>query len=375
MSKLFEKTSIKGIELANRFVRSATWEGMATLEGAVTPKLVETMIALVKGGVGLIISGHTYVRPDGQASPWQLSIGKDKFVPGLREMNARIHERGGKIVVQLAHAGNFAPKELISQAPLAVSVFDGLADAPRREMKVQDIRDIINAFAEGAYRARSAGFDGVQLHSAHGYLLSQFLSPIFNKRQDEYGGNIRNRVRVHIEILKAIGKAVGKDYPVLIKMNCEDFAENGMVLEDSLQFARLLAGAGIDAIELSGGTLVSGRLSPSRMGINSEDKEAYFEPEARAFRKEISIPLILVGGMRSFGVAERIIEEGVADYISMSRPLIREPGLINRWKSGDLRKSECISDNRCFQPGREGEGIFCVTERREKKDAPPPVHP
>ncbi|MBW2648997.1 MAG: NADH:flavin oxidoreductase, partial [Deltaproteobacteria bacterium] len=358
MSKLFEDSAINGMNLPNRFVRSATWEGMAADDGAVTPKLIETMAALARGGVGLIIGGHAYVRPEGKASPWQLGIYTDELVPGLQEMTAAVHACGGRIIAQLAHAGCFTSAQLTRQPPLVVSDFDGLpAESPRKEITALDIREIVEGFSAAARRAGSAGFDGVQIHSAHGYLLSQFLSPAFNKRRDEYGGSIHNRARIHFEVCHAVREAVGKDYPVLIKMNCRDFVENGLELEESLQVTRLLAGAGLDAIELSGGMLTSGRLSPSRSKINSQDREAYFREEASAFKKEIDIPLILVGGMRSIEVAEQLVEDGVADYISMSRPLIREPDLINRWKAGDLRKAQCKSDNLCFSPGLEGKGI------------------
>lgn len=366
MSILFENSELNGMALSNRFVRSATWEGMAAADGAVTPKLIETMVDLAKGGVGLIISSHAYVRPEGQAGPWQLGVYKDELIPGLREMTAAVHECGGKIVMQLAHAGNFAAEPLTGRVPLVVSDFEGLAELPRKELTVQDIAELVVAFADAARRAKSAGFDGVQIHSAHGYLLSQFLSPAFNLRQDVYGGDIRNRARIHLEVYHAIRKTVGEDYPVLIKMNCRDFIENGLTLEDSLEAGKILADAGLDAIELSGGLVTGGRRSPSRPGINSEEKEAYFREEARAFKNRINIPLILVGGMRSFEVAERLVKDNVADYISMSRPLIREPDLIHRWKAGDRRKAKCTSDNLCFKPALEGEGIYCVTEKTEK---------
>ena len=353
--------------LSNRFVRSATWEGMATTGGDVTPKLIETMAALAKGGVGLIITSHAYVRPEGQASPWQIGIFKDELIDGLKEMTEAVHDCGGKIVIQLAHSGNSAPEQLTKQPPMVVSNFEGLAKTPRKEMTVSDIRELAAAFADAAGRARSAGFDGVQIHSAHGYLLNQFLSPAFNRRQDEYGGEIQNRARIHLEVYHAIRKTVGEDYPVLVKLNCQDFAENGLSLEDALQAGSMLADAGLDAIEVSGGVLSSPKLSPVRPGINSESKEAYFREEAKAFKKKIDIPLILVGGTRSFEVAERLVENGTADYISMSRPFIREPDLVNRWKDGDRRKAECRSDNQCFGPAMKGEGIYCVTEKREKE--------
>jgi len=149
-------------------------------------------------------------------------------------------------------------------------------------------------------------------------------------------------------------------------MNCRDFIENGLVAEDSLEVGTMLVSEGIDAIELSGGVLVGGKLNPSRMGIKSEEKEAYFQNDAKAFKEKVPVPLILVGGNRSFQVVERLINEGIADYISMSRPLIREPDLINRWRAGDLSKAACVSDNMCFGPVMKGEGIYCLTEERER---------
>jgi 2,4-dienoyl-CoA reductase-like NADH-dependent reductase (Old Yellow Enzyme family) len=366
VNTLFERTVINGMELSNRFVRSATWEGMATEDGAVTPKLIDTLVALAKGGVGMIITGHTYVVPEGQAGPWQLGIYKDELVSGLKEMTATVHENGGKIVLQLAHAGHFAFKQATGTAPMVVSDFEGLAKSPRKEFTAEDIRNLVARYADAAGRAKAAGFDGIQIHSAHGYLFSQFLSPAFNRRQDEYGGEIRNRARVHLEAYKAMRQSVGADFPIMIKLNCQDFAENGLTLEDSLQVGRMLADEGLDAIELSGGLLTGGKLSPSRPGIKTEDREAYFREDARAFKKEISIPLILVGGMRSLEVAERLVEESVADYISLCRPFIREPALINRWKAGDRGRALCKSDNLCFQPAMQGDGVYCLTEEREK---------
>ena len=367
MGTIFEPSLINGMQLANRFVRSATWEGMAGEDGNVTPKLIELMTDLAKGGVGLIITSLAYVHPYGQAVPWQLGVYSDELIPGLREMTGAVHDKGGKIVLQLVHAGFFASAKLTGQTPLAASHVAGIAKSPRREMSQSDIEKIVTAFAQAANRAKTAGFDGVQIHSAHGYLLSQLLSPMFNHRRDEYGGDIQNRARALIAVLKNIRIAVGNDYPILVKMNCQDFVENGLDLEDAVEVGQMLAENGIDAIELSGGILTSRKLSPSRMGIKSENKEAYFQNEARAFKKKIDVPLIVVGGMRSFAVAERLVNEGIADYISMSRPFIREPDLINRWKTGDLRKAACLSDNQCFGPGMKGVGIYCVTEERERQ--------
>ncbi|MGB5745789.1 MAG: NADH:flavin oxidoreductase [Desulfobacterales bacterium] len=367
MSKLFEASEINGMKLANRFVRSATWEGMAADDGACKPKLIDLMVGLAGGGVGLIISSHSYVSPEGQAGPWQIGVYDDKLIPGLEAMAAAVHKNRGKIVMQLAHAGYFANAKLTGQTPLAPSNVEGFAKGARQEMSADDIQGVVKAYGAAAHRAQTAGFDGVQIHSAHGYLLSQFLSPAFNHRKDEYGGDIQNRARALVEVLREVRQAVGKNYPVLVKLNCQDFIENGLQPEDSLQAGKMLVENGIDAIELSGGVLISPKLSPSRMGIKSEEKEAYFQNEARAFKTNISVPLILVGGNRSFQVAERLVNESVADYISLCRPLIREPDLINRWKSGDLSKATCLSDNMCFMPAREGKGIYCLTEERERK--------
>ncbi len=361
---MFEEIRINNMILENRFVRSATWEGMAQRDGSVTPRLIDYMVALAGGGVGLIVSGYAYIRQDGQSGPWQLGVDRDELIGGLREMAARVHENNGKIVLQLAHGGFFAMGKLIGQSPIAASAVVGMAKSPRRVMTINDIKELVGAFAEGARRAKEAGFDGVQIHAAHGYLLSQFLSPAFNRRSDQYGGSIENRARFLIEVLRAVRLIVGADYPVLVKMNARDFMDNGLELDDSLKVARMLVKEGIDAIEISGGFLNGGKLNPSRMGVDSEEKEAYFREEAKAFKREIAIPIILVGGNRSFAVAEELVSGGITDFVSLSRPLIREPELINRWKSGDLMKAKCISCNRCFGPGVTGQGIYCVDEKR-----------
>ncbi|KUG05357.1 2,4-dienoyl-coa reductase [hydrocarbon metagenome] len=365
MDTMFECTEIKGIKLSNRFVRSATWEGMAAKDGAVTSQLRETMGELAKGEVGLIISGHAYVRPEGQAGLRQLGVYQDDLIPGLREMTAAVHECGGKIVLQIAHAGIFASEKLSGRQRLVVSNSERKGRSSGRELTTKDIRELLSAFGDAARRAKDAGFDGVQIHSAHGYLLNQFLSPAFNHRMDEYGGEIGNRARIHVEICQAIRKNVGEDYPLFIKLNSRDFIENGLSLEDSLQAGSLLVEAGVDAIELSGGVITGGKLSPSRLGIDSHEKEAYFREAARSFKNSINVPLILVGGIRSFEVAQSLVEDGTADYISMSRPFICEPDLIKRWKSGDRSQSKCISDNKCFAPGRKGIGIYCVEKSNE----------
>jgi len=366
MQALFSETEINGMVLSNRFVRSATWSAMAAEDGRCTSQLENLMVKLADGGTGLIITGHAYVRKDGQAGANQLGVYSDEHINGLRDMVKKVHDHGGKIVLQISHAGLFANQKLTGIIPIIPSVLEGIVRAPRREMDHGDMKDLIYAFEAAAMRARAAGFDGLQIHAAHGYLLSQFLSPTLNHRTDEYGGEIENRARFLLEVFQTIRSAVGTDYPIFVKLNCQDFVNGGLILDDSLQVGCMLADKGIDAIEISGGLLASGKLGPIRRGITSEDHEAYFKDEAKEFKKRVSVPVILVGGIRSFEVAKGLVEQGVVDYVSMSRPFIREPDLINRWKSGDLSKSTCVSENSCLKAALSGSGIYCVTEKMQQ---------
>ena len=366
MAKLFEHTQLKDLKLANRFIRSATWEGLADDNGGCTPELVDRMVELARGRVGLIITGHSYVHEAGQATPRQLGVDKDERVDGLSKMTEAVHREGGRIVMQLAHGGLKAEPKLTNATPLGPSNGEGFVEPPGKEMTPDDIHQVVTSFGQAAQRARAAGFDGVQIHAAHGYLLSQFLSPAFNQRGDEYGGMLENRVRIILEVLRSIRQAVGRNYPILIKINSEDFLENGLSPENFLEAAVILANAGIDAIEVSGGTLLSGRFVPFRKEITFDRDQAYFRRAARTLKKMSNIPVILIGGIRSYLLAERLVAEGVTDYIALSRPLIREPMLIKRWQSGDLRKATCISCNGCFGPARSGRGILCVQDIKWK---------
>jgi 2,4-dienoyl-CoA reductase-like NADH-dependent reductase (Old Yellow Enzyme family) len=366
MAILFKHTQINGLELSNRFIRSATWEGLAAENGGCTPELVKLMGELARGRVGMIITGHTYVHPAGQATTRQLGVDNDGRIDGLREMTAAVHAEGGRIIMQLAHGGLRADPQLTKTAPFGPSTGEGLIKSPGREMTTDDIHQVVRLFGQAAQRAKAAGFDGVQIHTAHGYLLSQFLSPAFNQRSDPYGGTVENRSRIVVEVFESIRKAVGPDYPVLIKINSEDFIKQGLPMDDFLQVAARLDAAGIDAVEVSGGTFLSGPMVPFRREITFERDQAYFRKATRALKKMSKLPVILVGGIRSYLLAERLVTEGVTDYISMCRPFIREPMLIKRWQSGDLRKATCISCNGCFGPARAGRGVLCVEDTQWK---------
>jgi len=364
MGQLFETTQIRGMNLANRFVRSATWEGMADENGFCTPKLVDLMRRYAEGGVGLIITGLAFVTAEGRAAPLQLGADGDACLPGLKEMTDAVHRANGKIVLQIAHGGCYSATILTGREALAPSTNETDAFPNCREITLAEIGQVVAAFGESAALAKKAGFDGVQIHAAHGYLLSQFLSPFFNKRQDAYGGSIENRARIVLETLQSVRMAVGGEYPVLIKINSEDFIDGGFTVDEMLRVSELIEQAGIDAIEMSGGTVyASGAYSAIRTGaFNTPEKEVFYREAAARYKEKIGVPLMLVGGIRSFEVAEKLVNDGLTDYISLSRPLIREPSLINLWKAGDLRKARCLSDNKCFAPALKGDGLYCVIE-------------
>jgi 2,4-dienoyl-CoA reductase-like NADH-dependent reductase (Old Yellow Enzyme family) len=369
MADLLEASCIKHLELNNRFVRSATWEGLATADGFVTPRLIDVMTDLARGGIGLIITGHAYVSREGQATPWQLGAYSDVLIPGLSGMAEAVHASGGKILLQLAHAGSQADCRLTGVKAIGPSVTKAESGPVGSEMGREDIIAVGEAFAAAAVRARIAGFDGVQLHGAHGYLLSQFLSPVFNKRHDNYGGGLRNRTRFVVDVLKAVRSAAGPEFHVSMKINSEDFLPGGFSVKEMVETCLTLQEAGIDAIEMSGGTPLSGAYVPSRKkGAVHGGPEAYYEDAARKYKEALRVPLVIVGGIRSFETAERLVREGLVDYVAFSRPLIREPDLVNRWKSGDRRPALCVSDNGCFKPGFKRRGVVCVLKEREGSD-------
>lgn len=367
MSKLFEPTIINGMMLANRFVRSATYEGMANDDGSCTQKLIDYMAQLANGGVGLIITGDAYVSPEGQALPRQMGAYSEELLPGLQEMTRAVHEKGGKIAIQICHAGCLASPQLTGVTSIGPSVCRIGDRKPGREMTIEDIKSVIASFARAADLTKRAEFDAIQIHAAHGFLLSEFLSPFFNKRKDEYGGDIENRARIILEVLQSIRKVVGKNYPILIKINSEDFLDGGFTIDDMLNVSSMLEHAGIDAIEISGGISVPiGKFIPSRPGRIKTENEGYYLDAAMRFKEKISVPLMLVGGIRSYDTSERLIEEGITDYISLCRPLICEPDLINRWKSGDTYPANCLSDNLCLKSLIEGNELRCELEKKKK---------
>ena len=399
-SIVFSPGRIGDIELKNRLVRSATYDNAATAEGRVTEKMIEIYRTSAKGGVALIITGIVGVYKKAMAPHLILGNYDDSFIPDLRKISQAVHDSDGecKIMIQLHHPGRqvihpedlmkflpYLPKVYLSYIeqhpevlqsqeqqtqlvePTAPSpVFDTLFDRTPRGLDINEIHEIIDAYAEGIRRVQEAGFDGVQLHAAHGYLLSSFISPHTNKRDDHYGGSTENRTRIIAEIYERARKKVGENFPIIIKFNTMDILPDGIDIVEATKVGKIFSKIGFDAIETSGGMWESVTQGQEQMGwkpviipesrteIKSKDQEAYFLPGATALKHEIKNPIILVGGLKSFDKIEEILESGSADFISLSRSLIRQPDLPNLWLSGSGKNTaECISCNACLPIGAE----------------------
>jgi len=357
MSMLFSPANIGSLELPNRLVRSATAERLAERDGKPFPELKTLYQELVDGGVGLIITGHMYVHPSGKAHPEMTGIYKDDLVPSLAQLADAVHQQGGRIAVQINHGGMQCDKETVLEAIAPSDVEASSMRRPARVMTEQEIGEMIDAYGQAARRAKQAGFDAVQIHAAHGYLISQFLSPLINKRSDRWGGDIHNRMRFLRHVSQAVRAQVGADYPVLIKLGMMDGGEGGLSLDDGLRVVAALESMHIDGVELSGGIGGKGLVN-SRKGIRSEADEAYFLPFAQRARPITDLPILLVGGLRSLTVMEHILQDGFADFISVCRPLINDPYLPKKMRAGILDKSGCLSANNCW-PTDNGMGIAC----------------
>jgi 2,4-dienoyl-CoA reductase-like NADH-dependent reductase (Old Yellow Enzyme family) len=355
VSRLFEPARIKGVHLRNRFVRSATAEGLATFDGCPTQELKEVYCRLAEGEVGFIVTSGALIEawkhyPEtlGLLSP--LAIHEDCYIEAWRDIIRAVHERGTKIAMQIGHLGRQDVPELRGSAPIAPSTVPVNNDrVVPQAMTLHDITDIVEKFAQACRRVKAAGFDAVQFHGAHGNLITNFMSPFTNLRTDDYGGSAENRARFLVDIVTRARELVGSDFPLMIKLSFSDFVDGGLDVADAVAIAEIIADAGIDCIEVSGGTLSETKDHIAVKGIQKEQQEAYFRMYAKTLKEHVSIPVILVGGHRTPAVMAKILEDAIADFISLSRPLIREPGLIKRWKNGDLKKAKCVSCNQCFE--------------------------
>jgi 2,4-dienoyl-CoA reductase-like NADH-dependent reductase (Old Yellow Enzyme family) len=351
--QLFERTQIKTLKLPNRSIRSSTWTGTADKKGYVTERTLELYGELAKGELGLILTGYTYVLPNGQGLPYMKGIYDDSQIDGMKNLADAVHKEGGKIAVQLAHCLSRANPKLFPNERDELWGASAVALSPEskvpKEMTQKDIAVLVEAHAKAATRSLKAGFDGIQLHP---YGINQFLSPYWNRRGDAYGGSLQNRYRIVGEIIEAIRGSVGKDYPLMAKINTDDAIKGGL---DSLQLVDIagrLADDTIDAIQVGGSSAIDEEVLMKELGF------------AQQVRDATKIPVIAVGGIRSLDTIRLILSDRKLDYISMARPLVREPHLISRWKNGDTVSARCISCNQCRDTGLEGLGISCYWERK-----------
>jgi 2,4-dienoyl-CoA reductase-like NADH-dependent reductase (Old Yellow Enzyme family) len=393
MPNLFASGTIGHLSLKNRIVRSAFMENMASPGGLPTDDTLRLYERLARGGVGLIITGMAYVNPGGKGQPLQHGADTDAMIPAWRRITDSVHQLGGKIAMQIVHCGRQTnPKALDGRQSIAPSVSpDFFYMTMSRAITGDEIVQTIKDFGDAAARVKEAGFDAVQIHGAHGYLVSGFLSPLTNRRRDEWGGDAARRLRFPSEVYQSIRRAVGPDFPILFKMNANDFTCKGLTPAESFPAARRFAEMGLDALELSGGVFEMG-LQTSRGGVPSDlicldrkplvrrcltaafklqkffipSKEAYFLAYARELKPTLKIPLILVGGIRTPETAERILETGAADFISMARPLVREPDLPNKWLSGRRVAAQCTSCNRCLGEEDRGNMAKCYAKNKSE---------
>jgi len=386
MSTLFEPIRIKNMTLKNRIVKSATIENMATIGGLPTDKTARFYEKLAKGGAGLIITGYAYVNKTGQSYPLQNGAHSDMVIDRWKTITEGVHDCGSRIALQIVHGGRQTKKEALgNREQLAPSAIPNMVyfTLPKA-MTEQQIWQTITDFADAATRAKKAGFDAVQIHAAHGYLISSFLSPLTNRRKDAWGGDAHRRFRFLEEVYLAVRKRVGDDYPVLAKLNINDFALFGLTQKNSFPAARRLAALGLDALEISGGLLetplgmcrgdaptdvftreksplgkpyIAASLAGLKMLLRF--KENYFLEYAKKLKPTLNIPLFLVGGIRNPASAEEILASGWADCVSLARPLIREPSLPNKWQSGSREPATCTSCNRCLGEVEQGNILKC----------------
>lgn len=355
MSILFTPAKMGSLEIPNRIMRSATAECMADdLDGKPREQLKSLWVDLAKGGTGLIISGHLYVHPSGKCHPEMTGIYSDDLIPSLKECVDAVHDAGGKIAAQINHGGMQCAVESVNGTIAPSAIDEDFLKQPSREISRDEIEVLIDAFAQAARRAKEAGFDAVQFHAAHGYLVSQFISPYVNKRTDEWGGDLQGRTRFLREVARAVREQVGENYPLFIKFGMEDGKEGGLTATEGAEVVAMMEEMGLDGIEISGGV----GASSVRKGIRSASKEAYFRPLIQLARKKTNLPLIIVGGMRSKAVMEEVLSSGDADFVSLSRPLINNPNFPNLLKSGEVEKSACISSSNCWAENMN-EGIAC----------------
>lgn len=342
MKYLFEPFVIRDMVIRNRFMRSATTSAYADDEGVVRDVAIRLYESLARGDVGLIVKGHLYVMDSGKAHDGMAGISSDEHIPKLKELTSVVHKHHGRIVAQINHAG------VVHRPDRAGPSVYSEDDWTSRAFTDDEIEAIIEAYGDAAERAMQAGFDGVQIHGAHGYLVSQFLSKLTNRRQDKWGGSLENRMRFLMEVYDEVRSRIGNE-PVLLKLNCDDFSPDGFTVDDSVTVACAILEKGLDMLEISGGG--RGRKKELRARARHRDPvfaDLDFAGHAELIRSKTKpSPLALVYGFRMLETMQEVVERGLADIVSMSRPFIREPDLVKRLEAGQ-RQVSCIRCDACY---------------------------
>lgn len=361
IERLFQPVEAGGILFRNRLLRSATWlAGCTEVSGEVTKPLLSRYAELAAGGLGGIISGYANVSPDGRAQVRQMNIDTDERTADVQKLAGTVQPLGARLILQIAYGGAVSNPAAVRQGsikgPSAMEkdpVFGNRVEA----LAETDIERIVRDFASAARRVKDGGADGVQLHGAHGYLLMQFLSDVFNRRTDKWGGDFDARSSILMAVQEEVRSAVGPDFPVWWKLSVSEERAGGYTAEDGARLAERLVAAGANGIEVSGGARYVGvERTNSRLGTRAGVDEGYFAAHAALVKARVGkrAAVALVGGLKSPHTIARFLEDGVADLFSLCRPLIAESDLVNRWAEGDLRPAECISCNACFKTVSEG---------------------
>lgn len=326
MKRIFEHTELHNLKLKNRLFRSATWDGLAKPDGTLTEEIYNIYRELAEGGVGTIVTGLTDVSPYDLALGGNMRLCSDTLISDYKRLTDIAKAQDCRILIQI-NMDNYIRAEKC------------LVKIDINDLTHEDIKDIVNLFTQAAIRAEKAGFDGVQIHLAYGWLLNRFINPIYNSRSDEYGGTAESRARIVIEILTAIKEATPTLH-ISTKFSFYDNEDGSTEVTDCVEICKLLSANGIDSIE------VLGSHSPKE---NNPKYEACYLDLALAVKQKIDTPVILTGGNHDIQNMERMLHETEIEYFAMSRPLIREPDLPNRWLNGDSAKAKCISCSKCYQ--------------------------
>lgn len=360
------------LEIKNRLVRSATVEGLSTEQGAPTQRLIDLTAALARGGVGLIIAGTAYISQEGRADKHTTGMDHDRLIEPLGRLCKAVHEAGGILAAQLLHCGStlnpaILPEKQALYGPSAM--MDPVCNHPVEPLGKAHILRIVDEYAQAASRAKQAGFQAVQIHAAHGYLINQFLSPSRNRRNDQYGGSIENRGRFLYQVFEAVRAAVGNAFPIFVKLSGYDGFAGGLMPAEAAQVAATLDAMGIAAIEVSAGTPEGAQKGGWDHILPAPFKEGSLLKYALQIKEKVNCPVISVEGWRDPVNIMKALEK--IDAVSMSRPFIREPDLANRWLGGDLSPAHCISCNKCLDLIMES-GLGCIFHQKHNKTSQTP---